>query len=193
MLSYSPVAAKAAVATPSSMARADRLRMEMVMVVSLGIVVVGSSSSLGVLRTVALRCRNGMPRSYHRYELIVGQALTHYRYLSGGKRGGNGQRSRRRMDSGDFSPIGMAIIPTSAGIEASAWAKFKVPTRRNAMIRAPSCPPWRQLVLLGFAARSRRRRRTPEFPAPAVRRPRPPRPRVGSTIVAPWGLPKGKR
>jgi hypothetical protein len=89
MLSYSPVAAKAAVATPSSMAPASAdLRMDLVMVVSLGIVVVGSSPGFWLLA----RGRLALPKPecldlYHRYASIVGQAVTHSRYLTGGKRG----------------------------------------------------------------------------------------------------------
>jgi len=63
---------------------------------------------------------------YHRYESIVGQALTHYRYLSGGKREGNRATiTQTGLDSGDFSHIGMAVIPTSAGIRGKRLGKIQ--------------------------------------------------------------------
>ena len=62
------------------------------------------------------------------------------------------------------------------------------------MTRAPILSAVAAALLLGFAASIPAAAEDAQSsPAPAVRRRRPLRPRVNSTILAPWVLPKGKR
>jgi hypothetical protein len=89
--------------------------------------VVRSSPGLGFLA----RGRLALPKPecldpYHRYESILGQAVTHCRYLIGGKREGNRATiTQTGLDSGDISHLGMATIPTSAGISGKCPDKIQ--------------------------------------------------------------------